>query len=162
MTRGQIAIITDKGIETSIEFNGDMYYSGNGKEVIKGLKKVNTVAEYESFVEVFNETHHDYDKQLFYYMGENTLDFSQNYFDNWFSDYLYIKNISSEDKYIIDDCDRYYKNCTVKIKRRIKIASGGIITLNFGKYLPKHSIGCEIDEIVSKERIENKGSGLLW
>ena len=42
MTRGQIAIITPDGkLITSTEFNGDMYYDGegHGKEVVEAKKK---------------------------------------------------------------------------------------------------------------------------
>ena len=38
MTRGQIVCITNEGVITSIEFNGDCYLSHHGKRIIKRLK----------------------------------------------------------------------------------------------------------------------------
>lgn len=103
MTRGQITIITKSKVMTSIEFNGDMYmptskWAGHGKTVINALKKVYDVATYMYEVAKFNKDHHHYNDidKLTYEMGLETLDFTKNYFENWFSDYVYIKNITSE------------------------------------------------------------------
>lgn len=107
MTRGQIAIITMDGkkeieVYTSIEFNGDMYmptkkWAGHGRTVTNLLKKVNDMASYNYVVAKFNNEHHHYNDitNLIYKRGnESILDFTKNYFDNWFSDYIYIKNIT--------------------------------------------------------------------
>jgi hypothetical protein len=103
MTRGQITIITKDGIMTSIEFNGDMYmptkkWAGHGRKVINALKRVNDIASYQYEVAKFNkENHHYNDTTLTYKVsGHNTLDFTKDYFDNWFSDYVYIKNLVAE------------------------------------------------------------------
>lgn len=107
MTRGQIAIIynayheTKTRVMTSIEFNGDMYLKGgHGVEVIRQLKKVNDVADYQYIVAKFNCDHHHYnDCDRLTYDTENEkalsmLDFTKDYFENWFSDYVYLKNIT--------------------------------------------------------------------
>lgn len=69
MTRGQIAIITSDGrLITSAEFNGDMYYNGEGygKEVVEALESVETEEEYREFVNDFNDRNFQYtDRELF-------------------------------------------------------------------------------------------------
>ena len=114
MTRGQIAIIykgynADKiSLMTSIEFNGDMYmptkqWSGHGQQVINALKRVKDVAEYQYEVAKFNKENHHYndcDRLTYKYKDDTAidmLDFTENYFDKWFSDYVYIKNITDEE-----------------------------------------------------------------
>lgn len=123
MTRGQIAIIYKEygaqeiSLMTSIEFNGDMYmptkqWSGYGQQVINALKRVNDVATYQYEVAKFNKEKHHYNdcETLTHHHPNNEaldmLDFTHNYFGKWFSDYVYIKNITDEEvkiKFEIDD-----------------------------------------------------------
>lgn len=50
MTRGRLAIITPEGkILTSTEFNGDMYFNGNGQDAYERLDSIDQVEEYEEF-----------------------------------------------------------------------------------------------------------------
>lgn len=122
MTRGQIVIITNNGLYTSIEFNGDMYYSVYGKQVIEGLEKVQSYEEYKQFVKEFYVEYNDdmcceeCNGDLVYELASTDtekdierikkfLTMGKDYFDNWFSDYLYIKNISDEDWEITLDND---------------------------------------------------------
>lgn len=106
MTRGQITVITkyynskEPIILTSLEFNGDMYMDGPGygKQVVSLLKKVNDLANYQYIVAKFNNEHHHYQQERLTYKMNNldALDFTKDYFDNWFSDYIYLKNITDE------------------------------------------------------------------
>lgn len=109
MTRGQIAIIykgynaKDISLMTSIEFNGDMYmptkqWAGHGRQVINLLKKVNDVANYQYAVAKFNNDNHHYNdcERLTHKGNKEMLDFTKDYFGNWFSDYVYLKNITNE------------------------------------------------------------------
>ena len=107
MTRGQIAIIKKSygknTILTSIEFNGDMYmptnkWAGHGQQVINALRKVNDTADYQYAVAKFNKDHHHYTDcdSLTHEQNIEALDFTKDYFDYWFSDYIYIKNITKE------------------------------------------------------------------
>ena len=116
MTRGQIVLITNDAVYTAGEFNGDMYYDWYGKEVIENLKKVNSYDEYYKFVDEFNAENFEYPEQIIFEIGrfdneediENVnklFDMSKDYFKNWFSDYLYIKNISTNEQEIILDDD---------------------------------------------------------
>lgn len=55
MTRGQIVVFHSKGITTSTEFNGDMYFpdgewAGHGQQVVDALKDIKTVDDYKQFV----------------------------------------------------------------------------------------------------------------
>ena len=101
MTRGQIAIITPDGkLITSTEFNGDMYYDGegHGKEVVEALESIEIEEEYREFVNDFNDRNFRYtDRELFYDCDDRFYDMSNDYFGKWFSDYVYIKNLSGED-----------------------------------------------------------------
>ena len=107
MTRGRIAIIIDgENLITSTEFNGDMYPrdNGHGDEVLSFLNKVEDEQTYLEYVETFNDEHFRYeDEPIAYEMKNEVLDFSKDYFDNWFSDYIYIKNLHKKPVSIIDD-----------------------------------------------------------
>ena len=105
MTRGQIVLVLANKAYTTTEFNGDMYpkfmdehnniWEGHGHEVIDHLKHVQNFDQYQAFVKAFNQEWFNYDEQLVYDAElANLTDFTQNYFDNWFSDFLYIKNLS--------------------------------------------------------------------
>lgn len=124
MTRGQIVCITNEGVKTSIEFNGDCYLSWHGKNIIKELKKDMTYNDYIEFVEKFNKENFEYDGQLIYDVDKEYLDMNkENYFSAWFSDYLYIKNISDEDQAVIDEDFN-----------EITIHPQGYVVLYFGNY----------------------------
>ncbi|MCR4661714.1 MAG: hypothetical protein K5765_06945 [Clostridia bacterium] len=129
MTRGQIAIITNEGVMTSTEFNGDMYmptrnWAGHGRKVINALKRVCDIADYHFEVAKFNkENHHYVDTKLVYmHNGYDMLDMEQEtYFEKWFSDYVYIKNLKNE---MVE-----LKSYDGKI---IKLAPQEIAVMNFG------------------------------
>ena len=144
MTRGQIAIIyqgygeNQISIMTSIEFNGDMYMKGgHGPEVVRQLKKVNDVADYQYIVAKFNCDHHHYndcDKLTYVSKGlevERMLDFSKDYFANWFSDYIYLKNITELEVKIT--CEKWDKKTDKVVGTEvITLQPNDIVVLNFG------------------------------
>lgn len=147
MTRGQIVIFHDEGITTSTEFNGDMYFAsdewaGHGTEVVEALKDIHSLEDYKKFVTAFNKEHFKYEEELFYnpltdgrakYTEAQILDMTEGYFDKWFSDYLYFKNLREYDVVLITDDGNM-----------LTIESGGILALNFGEYNDeciKHSTG---------------------
>ena len=131
MTRGQIIAITDDTIFTTTEFNGGMYYEegGYGEEVIEGLKKASTIEKYKAFARSFNQEHFQYKEQIVYDLSKRSnfnydtlLDFTEgNYFDKWFSDYLYFKNYGSKPVELITKT------------HIITIQPNGITMLNFGE-----------------------------
>lgn len=131
MTRGQIAVIIgDDEIITSTEFNGDMYmptpkWAGHGQEVINRLKKVNDKASYEKEVKKFNEKNFKYpDNPLtHHYKGLEMLNMEEKtYFDKWFSDYVYMKNLTDKEQTIKD-----YKG------NNFTIYPNQIAVINFGE-----------------------------
>ena len=124
MTRGQIAIITPDGkLITSAEFNGDMSYSEHGQDVFDTLETVESEAEYREFVEVFNRQNFENDGELFYECDESFYDMSTNYFGKWFSDYVYIKNLSDRDV-VFTDTD----------KQKIVLEPDATMAFNFGRF----------------------------
>lgn len=96
MTRAKFVIITDDGIYNSTEFNGDGYYSCHGKDITIRLSRVANLADFERQVADFNDDTFKYDDEELVFKHSNDtdgIDFSsRDYFDEWFSDYLYIKN----------------------------------------------------------------------
>ena len=143
MTRGQIAIITGENeLHTSIEFNGDMYmptkkWAGHGRQVINLLKKVKDVADYQYIVAKFNCDHHHYcgcERLTWRRKGEEgkaMFNFFKNYYDNWFSDYVYLKNISKKEVTIIQN--NYDENGGNDKPEEVKIPNNAIVVLCFGK-----------------------------
>lgn len=150
MTRGQIVIFHDEGITTSTEFNGDMYFAsgewdGHGTEVVEALKDIHSQEDYKKFVTAFNKEHFQYEEGLFFnpltdcgtkYTEMQLLDMTEGYFDKWFSDYLFFKNLREDDVTLITDDGNM-----------LTIESGGILALNYGEYneeCAKHSTGIKV------------------
>lgn len=155
MTRGQIILITDEAVYGAGEFNGDMYYDWYGKEVIEALKNVETYADYAKFVYDFNAQNFQYPEQLIYEIGRfdteedvekvnQLFDMSKNYIENWFSDYLYIKNISSNKFDIVSDEDDF----------DITIQPGEICSLCFGNLSEDYSGNDNIKKSLKPQYIE--------
>lgn len=128
MTRGTLAIILNDAILKSLEFNGDMYLEGHGEDAIKTLQLVNGEDGFLASVILFNKEHHNYDLSECNHIVQkidtlDILDFDKDYFENWFSDYVYIKNCSDDVKTIIEnDTNKEYK-----------IEQGEIFVLYFGR-----------------------------
>jgi hypothetical protein len=66
---------------------------------------------------------------------------SKKYYEKWFSDFLYIKNIRDEDAYVIADDGA-----------KITIPSGGVLVLNFGRFTE----GCKKYSIISGVSLHQK------
>lgn len=140
MTRGQIAIITPEGkILTSIEFNGDMYYSGYGQEVFEGLELVESIDEYKELVEDLNRENFGYKEELFYECPDSFLDMSDDYFGKWFSDYVYIKNLS--DKTVI---------FTDAEKQRVTLEPEATLAFYFGRFYASDTEDFENREFIEE------------
>lgn len=100
MTRFQIAVIKDGVIYTSTEFNGDGYWEGHGQDVYAALQLIRTVEEWRELVTKFNSETFQYDEKLHYEIEdeyEDYLNLDENYYDKWFSDYIYIKNLDEDE-----------------------------------------------------------------
>lgn len=126
MTRGQIAVVLPDGsLISSIEFNGDMDLTERGKEVIEELEYIESEDEFKEFVERFNEKHFSYyEYPRIYDCEADYFDMQTDYFDKWFSDYVYIKNLS--DKPVV---------FTDKQGRKIQIDEDTVAAFYFGEFL---------------------------
>lgn len=137
MTRGKMILINkDKFSEKNVmnitcEFNGDMYLSCFGKVVIANLEKVSNYVKFRKFVDYFDSMFFKYQETDDGYYGiykeeikDNCINVCDDYFDNWFSDYLYFKNVSGEDINIL--CEINNKKETITIKNNeIKVFNFG-------------------------------------
>lgn len=139
MTRGTLAIISDDNkMFQSIEFNGNMYLSGYGIDAIRCLETVDTEDDFEDAVREFDTDHHQYNEEQMIWEIKDIkpyLDMSKDYIDNWFSDYVFIKNVSTEIITIIDNN-----------KDVIKIPPDEIAVFNFGKYIDTTNVTTELYE----------------
>ena len=104
MTRGTLVLISDEGIFSSIQFNGDMYLEGKGKEVIRLLKDVTTENKFGEAITLVPASY--FDEELIFKLPDD-YDLKNSfmrkvYYQEWHSDYLYIKNATSEDIEILD------------------------------------------------------------
>lgn len=126
MTRGQIAaVLPDGSLISSIEFNGDMYLTEHGREIIDELNYIDNEDEFKEFVERFNKEHFCYyDCPRVYDCDADYFDMQTDYFDKWFSDYVYIKNLSEKPVVFTD-----------KQGRKIQIDSDTIAAFHFGEFL---------------------------
>ena len=92
MTRGKILFIKDNGeISCTTEFNGDMYPSGNGGEVLERFEEgyFSDFIKFKRFVENFNRRNYGYEEELIQnlYPSDHIINIRDN-----FTYYLYIIN----------------------------------------------------------------------
>lgn len=132
MTRGNFVLITNTANWMSIQFNGDMYPSCNGKFVYHMLESVETYDDLAAAILKFDGECFGYADMRFGCANmhnidmapksiSDNIDFSKDYFAIYNSDYLYIKNASDE------ECTIIAKN---EMERTIK--PGEIQVWNFG------------------------------
>ena len=104
---------------------------GHGDEICEMLTTVLDYHDYMLDVVGFNYRNFKYPDQLIYNISDevkekNLFDFTQKYFANWFSDYLYIKNLSG-----------HPLTCTVADENgqpyQAVLKNNGIGILNFGR-----------------------------
>lgn len=144
MTRGKFILVTkdelgDLVIRTSTEFNGDMYPGGHYEDAVELLRKVVNPADFPTACYEFNKTHHNYQDEVIVTEEYKTLerengrpleiegkiDFRKYYYENWFSDYLFLLNLTGGELEIIDSEGNVYMQPDKTLS-----------TLNFGAMLP--------------------------
>ena len=99
MTRGTMVLITNDATYATNEFNGDMYLEGHGEDVARSMICINTKEELLAYAKKFNKSAHRYpdeDINVYPMHGNDIFNMNVKYFENWFSDYLFMKNASSE------------------------------------------------------------------
>lgn len=134
-TRGTAFLVTDKYILETLEFNGDMYRDGCGQEMINMLHEVKNVNEFKEGIDNFNKENHKYQgfdlstlRVRNNYIEEDTRGedivkmTDENYFDIYFSDWTFWKNLSSKD-------------ITFKTREgaSILLKKGEVVSICFGK-----------------------------
>ena len=142
MTRGKIICIFGKYLVSSIEFNGDMYPEGRGKNAKEVLEKIEFRDEFESAVKKFNNDYYGYPEDV---IGETItlpnpelLDFSRDYVKKWFSDYLYIKNCSDASiSFIVKEKEN---------RKTVTLHPGYIATICFGSLEDLEKCGNNTEE----------------
>lgn len=144
MTRGQIAVVLPDGsLISSIEFNGDMDLTEHGKEVIDELTYIDNEDEFRAFVERFNKDHFSYyEYSRVYDCDDDFFDMSTDYFGKWFSDYVYIKNLS--DKPVV---------FTDKQGRKIQINEDTVAVFRFGEFIAAGEEDLERAEFIEQLKI---------
>ena len=105
MTRGTAFFVTPWGkdkveVVKSCEFNGDMYPSGHYEEMIERLNRVEKNADFYKEILEFDKNNHDYQSEKENYftfyreireVEAVTLDMTKDYFEDFFSDYIFIR-----------------------------------------------------------------------
>lgn len=121
---------------STLEFNGDMYQDGYGGEIMEDLLDVHCLKDFRKVITEFNDRNHQYNEKLFY--PNHRKDFlikkgnkhivemtDENYFKEFFSDWTFWRNVSSE-TISISTRNEYHKNIELKPKEQVAI--------NFGHY----------------------------
>lgn len=140
MTRGTAYLFLGGNvIYSSTEFNGDMYFDGcgYGSEMMEAIKYCDDGEGFAERIREFNENHHKYREDVLVYQVDqylNCVDFGEDfsivdlkkdYFDNFFSDYIFIKN--ADEKNIL---------FLTRDKLKVVLMPGEVTAFNFG-YLVK-------------------------
>lgn len=104
MTRATLYCVTDKKVIRSAEYNGDRYPEGWGIFYIHLLEKTRNEEDFIIMIQEFQYKHFNgydcdstfSDKKSTYFnkKGQMVLN-DDNYFEDYFSDWIFIKNISS-------------------------------------------------------------------
>lgn len=128
MTRGSFYIVLDDMIVETIEFNGDMYPTGHGKHAIEMLERVNNLQQFTVELNKFDRENYNYKEKLYYpqerqvfMKKENVIDMSKNYYELFFSDWTFWKNLSKKTVTFKTD-DK--KTITLEPKEQIAIYFG--------------------------------------
>ena len=158
MTRGNFLLITDTANWMSIQFNGDMYPSCNGKFVYHMLESVETYDDLAAAILKFDEERFGYadmhDIDLAPKSISDDINFSEDYFAIYNSDYLYIKNASN-------------KECTIIAKNGAKqtIKPGEIQVWDFGRLVHPGAKDLELNDdeknfVYGERQTEAKGDSI--
>lgn len=148
MTRGQIAVVLPNGkILSSVEFNGDMYLSHHGKEIIEELEYIDSEEEFKEYVGKFNRENFHYDElPLWYECDDGFFDMKNDYFGKWFSDFVYIKNLSEKPVVFTDTQGR-----------NIRLDNDTVAAFYFGEFL---AAGEDCEKALFVERLSDMKSNL--
>lgn len=169
MTRGTIYIILDKLIVETVEFNGDMYPEGFGKEIIKTLEEMDKIDNFFGWVDKFNAENYKYTGNLTYlskpgkYIRKNVikLNNADTYFERFGSDWTFWKNLSKKPVFFVVRGNYIGAGEYEKTPKTIELKQGEQVAISFGTYERHYKTEKECIEFIKEEekqrrqRIEN-------
>lgn len=186
MTRGMIYAICDELVLCSLQFNGDMYPSGYGLEIITLLQKSKKLLEVQRAIEKFNKEHHNYNEKVwnlekrdiyfqgvtqfsiinkkgitdFVQVGNNAIDVSDGSDEgpgfNW-TDWNFIKNLSTNTVTLILDGGTDKKG-KANNKRVIELKPMQQIAIYYDCYERHYKTIKQCEKLIKKEEIEYEKS----
>lgn len=125
MKNGTFAIISPEGqLILSDEMYGGMHFQDIGDVAYKRLNSINHVQEFNDMVCKFSYDHYDNSDVDTYKCEKELLDMSNNYFYNWRTEYVYIKNLSDENLTMKD-----------KNKQSLLINAGTTAVFHYGEFV---------------------------
>lgn len=140
-TRGTGYLLMKDKVMFSTEFNGDMYPEGLGNEFFKGLSKCNSEKDFNVFINDFNMEYFGYPEdptnvmlnfKFYDFIGENlVIDFNNNYFRHFFSDWTFFKNLSGKE---IKFFTRKSEESDIE---SVVLENQGTIRFDYGEYFPE-------------------------
>ena len=141
MTRGTMFLIKDQKIYYHDEFNGGMGLDTYGLEAINILENSNDINSFKRNVMFFNKNHHNYDSFNFHTdkITDKKLNLSRNYYDFWFSDYIYIKNLDNTPVIFNDDNNE-----------KITVNQNDVVAFHFGEHIKQE----RIDQAKEKQEMD--------
>lgn len=152
MTRGTPYLITSYESWSELincsEFNGDMYPTGHYEEMVSKLERVEYTPDFYLAMLAFDRWNFNYQNEKSDYFtfhrkvekhdkAQLVIDFNDDYFEKWFSDYIFIKVKGKDVKFIDRD------------KKTIVGTNGQVLVFNFGYYMSDEKY---------KEQTKNYGS----
>ena len=184
MTRGMIYAICDDLVLCSLQFNGDMYPSHYGLEIITLLQKSKKLLDVKRAIEKFNKDNHGYTNEVWYLeqrdiyfkgvtqfsiinkkgitdfvqVGNNAIDVSDGSDEgpgfNW-TDWNFIKNLSKNTVTLILDGGRN-KRGKENNKRVIELKPMQQIAINYDYYERHYQTIKQCEKLIKKEEIESQ------
>jgi len=132
MTRGTLYLILKKGVVGSTEFNGDMYPEGHGDMTLKLLRTVKDVPDFIKILKKINkvfgypleevEKTYKVDQK-----HDKPIDFNIKYYDRFFSDWVFFKNLT----------DKTVKFVTTDSRKIVNLKPNETIRFPFGYMIDK-------------------------
>lgn len=114
MTRGRMVFITADGAYCTYEYNGDMYLErlvtdeptedeSWGDKAFAALERSESLEQFQKEVQAFTKDYYDDDDDIEQgafeahlvnpkVASQDQVNFADDYFEYWFSDYIYVKN----------------------------------------------------------------------
>lgn len=146
MTRGTAILILNDCICSHDEFNGGMYLDNGalGSKMFDVLsKRCTDKASYEAEMKAFNAKYHKYEdfevhsfkRDVFFEPDRITIDFSNDYFGRFFSDYIFVKNASVDTIRVVTNNEE---------KKVYEILPGSTAVFHYGDEMVKKSNGVNL------------------